>query len=309
MTKEPGHAPGSLHLVLVTQRTRLRVRILSGNSCNQSTEKVVRQAMRFLFLISIGIAAIWSPATAQTEDTSKPEELSTDRPDQTEAPRLVPRAYFQAEAGFATTYFREESETGPKTAATGILFLRYGLLERVELRAVLEEGRGRDRFIQESTQGLYPLALGTKIGIIKEQKGLLPEASVIAYLNLPFLPRADSQRGLYHPALIAAFENKFLEKYEIEYNVGWQQDAFDAEYQWLASASLHYELSQKLKLFAEYFAQYMPGDAPLHNADGGLLYEFADNMQLDFAAGGSIRAQPENRNYFGALGLSVRLPR
>lgn len=264
-------------------------------------------AQRLMPLV-IALFGMLPTAYAQQPDSTKPEELSTDRPDQTEAPKLVPRGYFQAEVGLTTTRFQEESEVGPKTAGTGVLFLRYGLLERVELRAVLEEGPGRDRFIQETTQGLYPLALGTKIGIIKEQKGLLPEASLIGYVNLPYLPRADSQRGLYHPGIIAAFENKFLEKYEVEYNLGWKQDAFDTEYEWMASASLHYELSEKVKLFAEYFGHYMPGEPPLHNADGGVLYLIADNLQFDFAVGSSIRAQPENRNFFGALGLSVRIP-
>lgn len=260
-------------------------------------------------MLAVTLLSMLPAAYAQQPDTTKPEELSTDRPDQTEAPKLVPRGYFQIEAGFTTTRFQEESEIGPKTAAIGALFLRYGLFERVELRAVLEEGRGRDRFIQETTQGLYPLALGTKISLIKEQKGLLPEASLIGYVNLPYLPRADSQQGLYHPGIIAAFENKFLEKYEVEYNVGWKQDAFDAEYEWMSSASLHYEVSEKVKLFAEYFGQYMPEGPPLHNGDGGVLYLLADNCQVDFAVGSSIRAQPENRNFFGAVGFSVRLPR
>ncbi len=262
-----------------------------------------------LFLLALALPGVRSTAFAQQPDTTTAEELSTDRPDQTEAPKLVPRGYLQAEAGFMTTRFREPSETGPQTAATGMLFLRYGVAERIELRAVLEEGRARDRFIQETTQGLYPLALGTKIGILLKQHGVLPEASIIGYVNLPFLPRTDSQRGLYHPAIIAAFENKFLKKWEIEYNVGWKQDAFDAEYEWMASASLHYEVSEKVKVFAEYFAQYLPDGPPLHNTDGGVLYLVADNMQVDISAGSSIRAQPENRNFFGALGFSIRLPR
>ena len=265
-------------------------------------------SLRMLVLLVVTLPIAITPAIGQGSDTAKVPELSTDRPDQSESPQLVPCGYFQAEGGLMTTRFGEESDTGPQTAVTGILFLRYSLSERIELRAVLEEGRSRDRFIQETTQGLYPLALGTKLSLIKEQKGLLPQASLIGYINLPFLPRADSQKGLYHPAIIAAFENKFLEKWEIEYNVGWKQDAFDPEYEWMGSASLHYEVTDKLKLFAEYFAQFTPEDAPLHNADGGLLYLVADNMQLDFSVGSSIRAQPENRNFFGALGFSFRLP-
>jgi len=263
-----------------------------------------------VFLIAAGILATGRAGAQSAADTTVPPELSTDRPDQSEAPRLVPRGYLQAEAGAMVTRFLEEGPAvGPRTAHTGVAFLRYGLARRLELRAVLEEGRGRDRFIQETTQGLYPLALGGKVSIVEEQRGLLPEASLVAYVNLPFLARTDSQRRQYNPAFIAAFENKFLERWEIEYNVGWKMDAFDKGYEWMASASLHRELSKKLKLFAEYFAHYPPGDAPLHNWDGGAMYLLADNIQIDAAVGSSIRAQPQNRNFFGAVGLSARLPR
>lgn len=248
-------------------------------------------------------------AFGQQQDTTEAEELSTDRPDQSEAPKLVPKGSFQIEAGAVATRFREEDKSGEQTALTGVMFLRYGLLKRLELRAVVEEGRLRDRFIQETTQGLYPLALGAKVALIEEQKGLLPEASLIGYINLPFLARADSQRGLYSPAIIAAFENKFLRKWEVEYNVGWKQDAFDTDYEWMGSLSLHYEVSDKLKLFTEYFAHYPPNEPALHNIDGGLMYLLKDNIQIDFALGSSIKAQAENSNYFGAIGFSARLPR
>ncbi len=247
---------------------------------------------------------------AQEADTAGSEdELSTDRPDQTEAPRLVPKGRFQIEAGYAVTRFREEAAgEGAQTAHTGILFLRYGLGERVELRAVVEDGVLRDRFIEETTQGLYPLAVGAKVALIKEQKGIVPEVSVLSYLKLPFTSRADSQGAYWSPAVILAFENKFLQKWEIEYNAGWKKDAYDTDYEWMASASLHYEVTKKLKLFLEYFGHYAPGEAPLHNADGGLLYEVRDNLQLDFSAGSSLQAETEKGNCFGAVGFSVRLP-
>lgn len=268
---------------------------------NMKHHPAILLAVVLLFVNTISV-------TAQEVDTAQTEELSTDRPDQTEAPRLVPKGSLQIEAGVMSTRFREADENGGQTAATGMLFLRYGLAKRVELRLVLEEGRLRDRFIQETTQGLYPLAAGTKVALIKEQKGLLPEASLLGYLNLPYLARADSQRNLYSPAIIAAFENKFLKKWEIEYNAGWKRDAFDTDYEWMASASLHYELTDKLTIFGEYFGHYQSGDPALHNADGGLLYLLAENIQADFAIGSSIQADPENRNFFGTVGLSIRLP-
>ena len=88
---------------------------------------------------------------------------------------------------------------------------------------------------------------------------------------------------MYHPAIIAAFSYKLFEKYELESNTGWEKNAFVADYGWIDLTSLH-------------------------NTDGGLMYLVADNLQLDLSAGSSILELPGNRNLFGALGISVRLP-
>src|SRR5690606_11110122 len=60
-------------------------------------------------------------------------EMITDRPDETEAPYLVSKGYFQIETG---TFYRKYENSSIKLEELGYntTLLRYGLLENLELR-------------------------------------------------------------------------------------------------------------------------------------------------------------------------------
>lgn len=228
------------------------------------------------------------------------EKINTDRPDQTEGVSVLKKGQFQGEFGMVYNKFPD----GP-SAVVGRGLLRYGLVKNVEVRLLAEDGKERDRFMEETSGSIYPLAASTKIALLKEH-AFLPDISLVAYVKLPFTSRSSEQLPYWSASVIAAFQQKLSDKWEVDYNAGYKQQPYEKGHQWLATLSVQYSLTKKGQVFAEYFADYASGEDPQHNADAGLLYQLNDNFQVDLSAGGTLSADPANR--FVAAGFAFRLP-
>lgn len=265
---------------------------------NQIIIRMRRIATTCCFLLSIA-------AANGEEKVPRRDTINTDRPDQTESPHIVSKGKLQLETGFSVNPF--DSSDG-STPLIGIAVLRYGITERLEIRAMVDEGRNRDRYIEETTQGIYPLAIGAKALLLEKENGPIPQIALLGWLKLPFTSRSSEQSIYWSPQLLLAFENKIGEKLELEYNIGVKQEAYAKEWQEMASLSAHIEITDKLKAFVEYFGHYQKEEAPIHNADLGLIYLIHPGLQLDLAAGRSISAPHEKSNSFGSIGCSLRLP-
>jgi len=250
-------------------------------------------------LIALVIISI-SPDCFAQEQQEEPDELETDRPTQTESTALVKKGETQLETGFLYNYF-DDANTSP--AYIGRAMVRYGVFKRLELRLLVEDGKNRDVYIEQTVQSTYPLALSAKF-LVVEKHAWLPDISLVTYLKLPFTSRSDEQKAYWSPAIIGAFKNKLSQQWELEYNIGTMQEAYEHSWNWLGNVCLQYKATDKLKLFGEYFAQYEHGEEPIHNAAAGASYQFAKNMQLDVAAGSTVNASSPNA--FVTIGYSIR---
>lgn len=246
---------------------------------------------RFLFIF---LCLFTIPAVAQ--DSKK---LHTDWPDQSEDVQLMKPGELQLENGFSVTRFA----TGNNAYITHHL-IRYGLVNKLELRLIVEDGSQRDRYIEETSQSAYPLAAGAKLAICKAH-GIIPAITLSGYLKLPFTSRSAQQTAYWSPSIAAAFENKLSKKMKLEYNIGLRQEAYSKDHAWFSTTGLIYDVSGKIGLFAEHFAQYQPGEQPQHNMNAGILYDFRKNMQLDIAAGTTILYDEPNR--FVSIGFCYKL--
>jgi len=188
----------------------------------------------------------------------------------------------------------------------GQALLRYGIAERLELRFLVEDGRQRDQYISETVQSIYPLALGTKIALLKDVKGL-PNITLVSYLKLPFTSRSSEQKIYWSPSVLLAFEHKIGDKFKLEYNVGAQQDAYDTDWEMLGNLALHYKLTQKLELATEYYARYQPGENPSHNIGGSISYEIGNALEVYLSGGSTLYTEEQNHFFNG--GVAFRLPK
>lgn len=234
------------------------------------------------------------------QDTSKPMEAA--RPDQTEGTHAVNAGNLQIETGAFYTHF----DTG-EYSFTGRMQIRYGLHDHAELQLLVEDGRQRDRFIDETGQSIYPLALGTRINFLEDHP-VLPNITFVGYLKLPFTNRSAEQKVYWSPTAIAAFSKEFgrQKQFEIEWNAGIKQEAYSKDIAWLGSAALEYFLTKHFYFFGEYFAEYQKGESPNNNIDGGAAWLITDNFQIDIAAGTTFKAS-EQSSQFVTAGIAYRM--
>ncbi len=260
--------------------------------------------MALLKRLSVTFLCCWLAGATSAQQVLPPaskKEMNVDMPDETEETDLVADGQFQLETAVLYNAYYQG-----KPSVVGQSLLRYGLTERVEIRALAEDGQQRDRYLSETVQATYPIALGTKIALLKNKR-MLPDVTFVAYLKLPFTARSHNQEAYWSPLGLLAFQHKFAsEKIKLEYNAGLQQEAFRRQWQGLGNASLHYKLTNDLEAFAEYYAQYSPREAPMHNLGGGLALQIGHQMEV-YVAGGSAINTPESNHFFSG-GIAVRTP-
>jgi hypothetical protein len=239
---------------------------------------------------------------AQSDAGKKPKtEMNVDMPDETEETDIVDPGQIQLETAILYNRF---SEGDP--AIIGQALLRAGLSKTVELRMIAEDGKSRDRYLSETVQATQPLALGTKIVLVKDKR-IIPDITLVGYLKIPATSRSAEQSAYWSPIALLAFQHAFAaEKIKLEYNIGAQQEAFSNEWVWLGNASLHYKLTTSLEGFFEYYAQFTSAEAPNHNLGGGLALEIGNRLEV-YISGGHTINQPDY-NYFLAGGIAIRTP-
>jgi hypothetical protein len=226
-------------------------------------------------------------------------EMNPDRPDQTEEVHLVPKGKFMLETGVSTNKF----DTG-RNANILKAMLRYGLMKRVELGILTEQGRDRNRYIEETVQSTYPLALRLKIALLEKHEWL-PDITLVSYWQVPVSKNDKGDQARNSISMLLAFLHELSDKWRIEYNAGFQEEAFSKDIAWQIYTSVHYKLNEKLESFVGSYSQFQKHKQPFHNIDIGLGYKLKENLQLDVAAGTSV-GYPEP-NKFLSIGFSIML--
>ncbi|HYD23091.1 MAG TPA: transporter, partial [Flavipsychrobacter sp.] len=206
----------------------------------------------------------------------------------------------QAEAGAYIVNFK----SGP-SALVGDFSFHYGLFKQVNLVAVVQEGRERVRFMSETSQGFFPLALGTKVAVLRETQHC-PAVSMSAYIQLPFNARTESEAIHWSKAFnLIAEKELFNKKWNVLANIGLQQPSNGRRYQLQTVEVVSYHGFEKVAFMAEHFAAYDPKDRPQNNLGIGLSYFLTYNLQLDISGSSTIGSAMANKCL--STGLAVRL--
>lgn len=223
------------------------------------------------------------------------EKISADRPDQSDGTSIVKKRSLQLESELYVNTF-----TLHHPAIISSSLLRYGVSKKFEARIVAEQGQNRDLFIDETVQGVYPLAIGFKYQFIDDQQPG-PAVALITHMQLP-VTNTKENKGYWSPSFILSLEKKFG-NFNITTNSGIKQDAFDSHWSWPMSVDLKYELGKEVEVFTEYFSQYARVSVPDHNADLGISWKCTKRMMLYTAAG--CRIFTDEHNYFVNSGIAV----
>ena len=212
-------------------------------------------------------------------------QISTDRPDQTEASVVLPKNMLQIESG---VIFQDEE-------VFNTLF-RYGISEKFELRL-------NTNYLQlDSPDGLNipsprfgDIEIGAKIQIFKS----LESSTSIAFLTHLSLPTASKYytNGGYGTLNRFLISHDLSDTFSIGYNLGYNK-IYGQKGLFVYTLALAKSINS-WGVYAELYGEEAKGDSQF-NFDAGLTYLIKDGFQLDISFGEGINNE---LSYF-SLGAS-----
>lgn len=253
----------------------------------------------------------------QTDSNAKagggePEEpIVTDRPDQTEAPQLTPRGWFQFEFGVQSES-DEDERLGSKVQALlyNTTLWKYGLSNNVELRLITEFAEER-RTVKTAANtdsstiltGFNPVAVGLKIALEKED-GILPDISLITHLELPYLGSEEFRPEFVIPRFRFLFAHTLSDQFTLSYNLGSEWEDGTSATTGIYTVSLGATLTERIAMFVEAYGFMKEKYYPDHRVDAGINYQLTNHVQFD--ASGGFGLNDISPDYFISAGLPLR---
>jgi len=260
-----------------------------------------RKIIPILILLKAGYLSV----PAQTE---RPP-LSTDRPDQTEAPTLLPEGYFQLETGIlleSDTPGMSENDSYVDSYSLGTSLFRYGFSDNIEFR--LGAGFTIQRIKEGKTitekSGLANVLISSKI-FLADEDGFIPETALLLNLFLPIGNKSFISDNLV-PGLVVASRYTFTSWLGFSSNLGFRLFEND-DHIFRYSFSLGSDIMPKIGIFVESFGRISGNSKPAHLVDLGMTYRIIANLQLDTSYGFALSDLAVDQ--FINFGASLRLPR
>jgi hypothetical protein len=245
-------------------------------------------------------------------DEEKDEPLESDRPDFTDSSTTVGCQRLQIEGGYSYT---QAIGGDPKHDAHDLpeLLIRYGVAERLELRLAWNEGIVFDRYADRATgrvvarNGGTDLYAGFKYALSKQDQWR-PQSAMVVSVSAPVGSPFQSSRQV-DTLINYLYSWEFTKKLSLNFSSGnlGTAESGDRFSQFSQSASIEYELTEKLHIYNEWFALFRRDSSdnhPQHYYDAGLTYLVTPNFQLDWRAGLGLNEASDG--FFTGCGLTIR---
>jgi hypothetical protein len=245
-------------------------------------------------------------------------ELMTDRPDNTESPFTVDPGHLQFETtlfGYARSYPDANGDV-TDSEELGTTNVRLGLTNSSEVNAIWQPYGGVQTHAPDPANsmrqsGIGGLEIRTKINLWGNDTFETPGATALGLLPYVSLPTArgdgvspDAVEG----GLILPYAIKLTKNFDLGLNAGiaavHNDDAAGYRAQYLASASLGQDWTEKLSSYYEFFEQF---NTPQGNAvilATGITYQAAKNLQFDTGINFGVTKAADRFNPF--VGVSTR---
>jgi hypothetical protein len=228
------------------------------------------------------------------------DKIESERPSETISPQVLGRSAFQAEVG----YTEHHIQTGDRVWEQPNALLRYGLLDKLELRLNLVSEKQSLHSEGIFRKGLRPVELGAKASIF-ETKDKKFCSSVKAQVGIPFLASSYHETDKAYHRVRLLIENQISDKFRISYNAGSDWDSQQQEQNWVYTFSPELELTDKIESFIEVYGHAREHSSPEHILDAGIGYYSSPAAKLDLSAG--VGLTPNSPDYFLSFGISIQL--
>lgn len=256
------------------------------------------------------------PTTKELIEEDFPENIVTDRPDQTESAEITPKGYFQVEIGAQREYDHNKTDnTNTESTLYNTTLWRYGVSKTFELRIITEYQHDKTIYktnpdyytvkdTSEISEGFNPIAIGTKINFQKE-KGVIPAISLLAHLELPNTGYKDYNPEFIIPRFRFLFAHTLSDRFTFSYNIGADWEDGTSAATGIYTASLGASLFNNLSMFIEAYGFIKEKEKPDHRLDAGFTYLIGNDFQLDLSGGfGLNEISPD---YLISAGISFRI--
>jgi hypothetical protein len=246
---------------------------------------------RFEWLLVAGLLTASGMLAAQERP-----EISTDRPDQSNTPLLIPQGSIQIETGF----IREDQSNSITNYTFNTTLIKFGVNDNFEFRLNAGYLGQRTLAANETQSGFGPMSVGLKVRLSDEKSGW-PQAALITHVNFTTSGNAFNDAHTTGDVTLS-FSHNVSEKLSLCYNTGikWNGDTAST---FVLTGSFAYSITSKLGTFAELYSEFPENQAANHNADGGLTFKINPVFQLDASAGFSF----SSRSSFLSTGMAIRL--
>ena len=226
------------------------------------------------------------------------ESIQTDRPDQTETPALTPLKMLQVETGFSY----EKTTNDESNYISPTILWKYGITEHFEIRLITEFSTIKSN--STTASGINPVLIGFKSKLV-EEKGIIPQTSIIGHLALPRVCSTKFKLDYLAPQFRFAMQHTLSQKTSISYNLGSEWSGFTAEPTFIYSLATGYSITEKIGTYVEIFGFAPENQKSNHNFDGGFTYLVSNNAMIDVSGG--IGLTENAPKYYFALGFSFRI--
>jgi len=245
-------------------------------------------------------------------------ELMTDRPDNTESPFTVDPGHLQFETtlfGYARS-FPDAAGNVTDSEEFGTTNIRLGLTNSSEMNAIWQpygavQTHAPDPAASMRQSGIGGLEIRAKINLWGNDTFETPGATALGLLPYVSLPTARGN-GVSPDAVeggfILPYAIKLSEKFDLDLNAGIgavhndNTSGYRPEY--LASASLGQDWTEKLSGYYEFFGQFNTPRGTALILATGLTYQVAKNLQFDTGINFGVTKAADRLNPF--VGVSRR---
>ena len=247
--------------------------------------------MKYIFLgyLLCSTTFLW----AQSE-----EPLGTDRPGEgTDAASVLGVRAVQLEVGF---YREQDDQEGYPLWKYPVALLRYGMIDRVEVR--VSSGLFTDQAVDGTRWS--PITVGTKVALVEEQQGWVPQAALLVSLTLPQTGSAVAQSRFTQPHVVLLLNHGLTSWLGITTNLGahWENDLPETLYRY--AMSFDFSLSDRVGAFAEFYGDLPEASPTNHLFNAGFTFLVNNDLQFDLATGTALTEGA--LDFYVGGGVSVR---